>query len=194
MEKLRSDILEKVVFSTIPANLIDERTKFLINPCGNFVVGGPIADSGLTGRKLMVDTFGGFSRHGGGAFSGKDPTKVDRSGAYFARYVAKNIVCASLAKKCEVQISYAIGVSRPVSIYVNTYGTGVFEDFVLQKAVEEIFDFRPAAIIKKLDLQRPIYEKLSNYGHFGRDDLGVLWEKADMVSKLKEVLNNCHVF
>ena len=194
LDVLRKDILENVIFTSVPENLISKKTKFLINPCGKFVLGGPVADSGLTGRKLMVDTYGGFARHGGGAFSGKDPTKLDRSGAYFARYIAKNIVCASLAKRCEVQIGYAIGVCRPVSIYINTFGTGVFDDFVLKKAVEEVFDFRPAAIIKKLDLQKPIYEKLSNYGHFGRDDLDVLWEKTDMVYKLKEILHNCHVF
>lgn len=188
LDLLRKDIIEKVILSAIPKELIDKDTKFLVNPCGRFVLGGPAADSGLTGRKLMVDTFGGVARHGGGAFSGKDPTKVDRSGAYFARYIAKNIVAANLAKRCEIQVSYAIGLARPVSIFVESFGTGVVDDSILKKVIEETFDFRPAAIIKKLDLLKPIYEKLSNYGHFGREDLGVLWEKTDMTLKLKEIL------
>ncbi len=188
--QLEKDIVKEVILKVIPRDLLDSDTKFLINPSGRFVLGGPASDSGLTGRKIIVDTFGGFSRHGGGAFSGKDPTKVDRSGAYFARYVAKNIVAASLAKKCEVQISYAIGVLNPVSIMVETFRTGVVEDFVLTKIVKELLDFRPAAIIKKLGLKAPIYEKLSNYGHFGREDLNVNWEKTDMVEKLREKLHS----
>ncbi len=190
LDTLRKDVIENVILPTIPQELIDNNTKFLVNPCGRFVLGGPAGDSGLTGRKLMVDTFGGAARHGGGAFSGKDPTKVDRSGAYFARYIAKNVVAANLAKKCEVQISYAIGVAEPISIFIETFGTGVVDDFILKKVVEELFDFRPAAIIKKLDLLKPIYEKLSNYGHFGREDLGVLWEKTDMALKLKETVED----
>ena len=193
LKELENDILKEVVLKVIPNELLNSETKFLINPSGRFVIGGPISDSGLTGRKIIVDTFGGYSRHGGGAFSGKDPTKVDRSGAYFARYIAKNIVAASLAKKCEVQISYAIGVLNPVSIMVETFNTGVVEDFVLTKIVNELFDFRPAAIIKKLGLKAPIYEKLSSYGHFGREDLNVNWEKTDMVEKLREKLHSLKV-
>lgn len=189
LTKLENSIIKEVILKVIPSFLLTSNTKFLINPSGRFVLGGPSSDSGLTGRKIIVDTFGGYSRHGGGAFSGKDPTKVDRSGAYFARYIAKNVVAASLAKKCEVQISYAIGVLNPVSIMVETFNTGVVQDLVLTKIVEEVFDFRPAAIIKKLGLKEPIYEKLSNYGHFGREDLNVNWEKTDMVEKLKEKLN-----
>ncbi len=187
-EKIKKDIIENVILKTIPKELLDENVEYLINPSGRFVLGGPSCDSGLTGRKLMVDTFGGYSRHGGGAFSGKDPTKVDRSGAYFARYVAKNIVAAKLAKKCEIQVAYAIGVSRPVSIMVDSFETGVIDDYLLTKIVKEVFDFRPAAIIEKLDLLKPIYENLTFYGHFGREDLNVSWEKLDCVNILQEKL------
>ena len=183
-KKIRDDVIEKVIFPVISSDFITNDTKFVINPSGRFVLGGPAVDSGLTGRKLIVDTYGGYARHGGGAFSGKDPTKVDRTACYFARYVAKNIVAAGLAKKCEVQLSYAIGVSNPVSIYVDTFGTGKVSDYLLKEMIEEIFDFRPAAMIKKLDLLNPIYEGLSNYGHFGREDLGVSFEKVDMADRL----------
>ena len=167
---------------------MDSETKIFINPTGRFVVGGPQGDSGLTGRKIIVDTYGGYSRHGGGAFSGKDPTKVDRSGAYMARYIAKNIVAAGLADKCEVQLSYAIGVARPVSILTDTFGTGKVSDDELAKAVSEIFDLRPSAIIKTLDLKKPQYRQLASYGHMGRDALGVAWERTDVAEKLKDFL------
>ncbi len=183
--KLREDILEKVIKTVIPAELLDENTKYFINPTGRFVVGGPQGDSGLTGRKIIVDTYGGYGRHGGGAFSGKDPTKVDRSAAYAARYVAKNIVAAKLASKCEVQLAYAIGVASPVSINVNTFGTGVVPDEKLAEAVNKVFDLRPAAIIKDLDLRKPIYRKLAAYGHMGREELGVKWENTDRTDKLR---------
>ena len=183
-EQIRTDILEYVVKPIVPAELLDDQTKYFVNPTGRFVVGGPQGDSGLTGRKIIVDTYGGYGRHGGGAFSGKDPTKVDRSAAYAARYVAKNIVAAGLANKCEIQLAYAIGVAHPVSINVNTFGTGKVEDEVLAKAVEKVFDLRPDAIIHMLDLRRPIYRQLAAYGHFGREELGVAWEKTDRTDAL----------
>ena len=185
LEQIRKDIMNHVIKAVVPAELMDENTKIFINPTGRFVIGGPQGDSGLTGRKIIVDTYGGWGRHGGGAFSGKDPTKVDRSAAYAARYVAKNLVAAKLAKRCEVQLAYAIGVAQPVSINVNTFGTGVVADSVLEKAVYEVFDLRPTAIIKTLDLRKPIYRKLAAYGHMGREDLGVNWEKTDRVDDLK---------
>lgn len=185
IKTLREDIKREVILATVPENLIDESTKFFINPTGRFVVGGPNGDSGLTGRKIIVDTYGGYSRHGGGAFSGKDPTKVDRSAAYAARWVAKNIVAASLAKKCEVQLAYAIGVAHPVSIMVDTFGTATVEEGRIEKAVREVFDLRPYAIINRLDLRKPIYKELAAYGHMGREDLGVKWENTDMVDALK---------
>ena len=183
-EQIRADILEYVVKPIVPAELLNDQTKYFVNPTGRFVVGGPQGDSGLTGRKIIVDTYGGYGRHGGGAFSGKDPTKVDRSAAYAARYVAKNIVAAGLADKCEIQLAYAIGVAHPVSINVNTFGTGKVEDEVLAKAVEKVFDLRPEAIIHMLDLRRPIYRQLAAYGHFGREELGVAWEKTDRTDAL----------
>ena len=184
MEQLRADIKKYVIDPIVPQELMTEQTKIFINPTGRFVIGGPQGDSGLTGRKIIVDTYGGMGRHGGGAFSGKDPTKVDRSAAYAARYVAKNIVAAKLAKKCEVQLAYAIGVAIPVSINVNTFGTGAVADEQLEKAVEKVFDLRPTAIINSLGLRRPIYRQLAAYGHMGREDLGVSWEKTDKVDAL----------
>ena len=184
MEQLRADIKREVIDAIVPKELMRPETKIFINPTGRFVIGGPQGDSGLTGRKIIVDTYGGMGRHGGGAFSGKDPTKVDRSAAYAARYVAKNIVAAKLARKCEVQLAYAIGVAKPVSINVNTFGTGKVVDEVLEQAVEKVFDLRPTAIIRSLDLRRPIYRKLAAYGHMGREDLGVSWEKTDKVDAL----------
>ncbi len=186
MSKLHQDIVEKVIKPIIPKNMIDDKTKIYVNPTGQFIVGGPQGDTGLTGRKIIVDTYGGYARHGGGAFSGKDPTKVDRSAAYAARYVAKNIVAAGLAKKCEIQIAYAIGVAHPVSIMVDTFRTGKYPDSEIAAAVQNLFDLRPASIIKKLDLQKPIYKALASYGHIGREDLNVSWEKVDMADKLKE--------
>ncbi|MBQ1279269.1 MAG: methionine adenosyltransferase [Acutalibacteraceae bacterium] len=188
LDTLRADILEKVIKPTIPAELFDDETKVYINPTGRFVVGGPQGDTGLTGRKIIVDTYGGMARHGGGAFSGKDPTKVDRSAAYAARYVAKNIVAAGLARKCEVQLAYAIGVAKPVSVMVDTFGTGVCADGVIADAVNTVFDLRPAAIIDKLELRRPIYRKTSNYGHLGREDADFTWEKTDKVQALKKAV------
>ncbi len=184
-EQLHADVMEHVIKETIPADLLDENTKYFINPTGRFVVGGPQGDSGLTGRKIIVDTYGGYARHGGGAFSGKDPSKVDRSAAYAARWVAKNLVAAGLADKCEVQLAYAIGVAEPVSIFVDTFGTGAVADEKLEAAVEKVFDLRPAAIIRDLDLRKPIYRKLAAYGHMGREDLGVKWENTDRVDALK---------
>lgn len=188
IEKIRKDIQREVIETTIPSSLLDEHTKYYINPTGRFVVGGPQGDSGLTGRKIIVDTYGGYARHGGGAFSGKDSTKVDRSAAYAARWVAKNIVAAGLAKKCEVQLAYAIGVAKPVSVMIDTFGTGTVDENVLAKAVSTVFDLRPHAIIKALDLRKPIYKKLAAYGHMGREDLGVAWEKTDRVDALKKAL------
>lgn len=188
LDQLRRDIEEYVIRDVIPSNLIDENTKIYINPTGRFVVGGPQGDSGLTGRKIIVDTYGGYSRHGGGAFSGKDPTKVDRSAAYAARYIAKNIVAAGLADKCEVQLSYAIGVAKPISILVDTFGTGKADENALAEAVSKVFDLRPSAIIKMLDLRKPQYRQLAAYGHMGREDLGVAWEKTDKTEALKAAL------
>lgn len=188
LSQLRKDIEEYVIREIIPENLIDDNTKIFINPTGRFVIGGPQGDSGLTGRKIIVDTYGGYSRHGGGAFSGKDPTKVDRSAAYVARYIAKNIVASGLAEKCEVQLSYAIGVAKPVSILVDTFGTGKVSEDRLSEAVEKVFDLRPTAIIEMLDLRKPQYRKLSAYGHMGREELGVAWEKTDRAEQLKSVL------
>ena len=185
MDRLRADVMDKVIRAVIPAALLDEHTKYFINPTGRFVIGGPQGDSGLTGRKIIVDTYGGYARHGGGAFSGKDPSKVDRSAAYATRWVAKNIVAAGLADKCEVQVAYAIGVAKPVSIMVDTFGTGKVEDDTIEAAVEKVFDLTPAAIIRELDLRKPIYRKLAAYGHMGREDLGVRWEKTDRVEALK---------
>ena len=187
-EQLRADIMENVIRQVIPAQLLDENTKYFINPTGRFVVGGPQGDSGLTGRKIIVDTYGGYARHGGGAFSGKDPSKVDRSAAYAARWVAKNIVAAGIASKCEVELAYAFGVAEPVSILVDTFGTGKVEDERIEQAVEKVFDLRPAAIIQALDLRKPIYRATAAYGHMGREDLGVAWEKTNKVDELKAAL------
>ncbi|SHE87135.1 methionine adenosyltransferase [Tissierella praeacuta DSM 18095] len=185
LETIREDIIKHVIMEIIPNELLDENTKYYVNPTGRFVIGGPMGDAGLTGRKIIVDTYGGYARHGGGAFSGKDPTKVDRSAAYAARYVAKNIVAAGLADKCEVGLAYAIGVARPLSIYVDTFGTGKKSDEEIQELVKKHFDLRPAAIIKNLDLKRPIYRQLASYGHFGREELNLPWEKTDKVELLR---------
>ena len=187
-EQLHEDIRREVIEKVIPAELLDENTKYYINPTGRFVVGGPQGDSGLTGRKIIVDTYGGYARHGGGAFSGKDPSKVDRSAAYAARWVAKNVVAAGLATKCEVELAYAIGVAKPVSIMVDTFGTGTVADEKIVQAVEKVFDLTPAAIISDLDLRKPIYRQLAAYGHMGREDLGVKWENTDRVEALKAAL------
>lgn len=185
-EKIEKDIMEHVIKAVVPSELLDEKTKYYINPTGRFVIGGPQGDAGLTGRKIIVDTYGGYSRHGGGAFSGKDPTKVDRSAAYAARYVAKNIVAAGLADKCEVQLAYAIGVAQPVSIMVDTFRTGKVEESLIEELINKHFDLRPAAIIKNLDLRRPIYRQIAAYGHFGRTDLDLSWEKTDKTEILKK--------
>lgn len=188
MDELRRAITEHVIFETIPTELLDENTKIFINPTGRFVIGGPQGDSGLTGRKIIVDTYGGSAPHGGGAFSGKDPTKVDRSAAYAARYVAKNIVAAGLARRCQIQLAYAIGVARPVSVQIDTFGTGKVSDDKLEEAVMKVFDLRPSAIIRDLDLRKPIYRPLAAYGHMGREDLGVKWEDTDRVDALLEAV------
>jgi S-adenosylmethionine synthetase len=185
---IEKDLKEYVIKSTVPSDLIDENTKYYINPTGRFVIGGPQGDAGLTGRKIIVDTYGGYARHGGGAFSGKDATKVDRSAAYAARYIAKNVVAAGLADKCEVQLAYAIGVAKPVSIMVDTFGTNKIEEEKIEQAIHENFDLRPAAIIEKLNLRRPIYQQTAAYGHFGRNDLDLPWEKTDKVENLKKYL------
>ncbi len=189
METLRKEVLENVIRPIIPAELLDENTKYFINPTGRFVVGGPQGDSGLTGRKIIVDTYGGYARHGGGAFSGKDPSKVDRSAAYAARWVAKNVVAAGLASKCEVELAYAIGVAEPVSVLVDTFGTGKVADDKLAEAVKKVFDLSPKAIGEALNLRTPIYHKLAAYGHMGREELGVAWEKTDRVDALKAAVN-----
>ena len=189
LEQIRQDMINLVIRPTVPAELLDEKTKIYVNPTGRFVIGGPQGDSGLTGRKIIVDTYGGSAPHGGGAFSGKDPTKVDRSAAYAARWAAKNVVAAGLAKRCQIQLAYAIGVAQPVSILVETFGTGVVSDDVLSRAVEQVFDFRPAAIIRELDLRKPIYRNLAAYGHMGREDLGVRWEDCDKVDELKKAVS-----
>ena len=189
IEKLREDIKREVILTTVPKELIDENTKYYINPTGRFVVGGPNGDSGLTGRKIIVDTYGGYARHGGGAFSGKDPTQVDRSAAYASRWVAKNVVAAGLARRCEVQLAYAIGVAHPVSIMIDTFGTGTVDEAKIEKAVSELFDLRPHAIISRLGLRKPIYRQLAAYGHMGREDLGVSWEKTDMANALKKFVS-----
>ena len=186
LETIEKDIREYVIKPIVPENMIDENTKYYVNPTGRFVIGGPMGDAGLTGRKIIVDTYGGYGRHGGGAFSGKDPTKVDRSAAYAARYVAKNIVAAGIADKCEIGLAYAIGVARPLSIYVDTFGTGKIADSEIENLVQKYFDLRPAAIIKDLDLLRPIYKAISSYGHFGRKDLNLPWEKTDKAEILKK--------
>ena len=188
MAKLRKDIEEAVIRPVLPTGLVDANTKIFVNPTGRFVIGGPTGDSGLTGRKIIVDTYGGYARHGGGCFSGKDPTKVDRSAAYIARYAAKHVIAAGLASKCEIQLAYAIGVARPVSVSIDSFGTGVIDDEAIERAVQRVFDFRPAAIIESLDLRRPIYRQTAAYGHFGRLDLDLPWEKLDRVELLKQAI------
>jgi S-adenosylmethionine synthetase len=187
-KQLKEAVIEQIIKPVLPANLLDNKTKYWVNPTGRFVVGGPYGDCGLTGRKIIVDTYGGMGRHGGGAFSGKDPTKVDRSACYFARYVAKNVVAAKLARRCEVQVAYAIGVAKPMGVYVTTFGTGVVEDAKIAKLVAELFDFRPAALIETLDLRRPIYSPTAAYGHFGRSEKSFTWEKTDRAAELADAL------
>lgn len=187
LQTIKDDVIEKVILPVLPSQLVDENTKVFVNPTGRFVIGGPAGDTGLTGRKIIVDTYGGFARHGGGAFSGKDPTKVDRSGAYAARYIAKNIVAAKVAKKCEVQIAYAIGVSKPVSVMVDTFGTSEISNEKLSEIVNKVFDLRPSSIIEKFGLKAPIYAQLSSYGHMGRESLGVAWEKTDKAEEIKKL-------
>lgn len=186
-DTIRKDIIENVILPVIPKELLDGKVNIYVNPTGRFVIGGPAGDTGLTGRKIIVDTYGGYSRHGGGAFSGKDPTKVDRSASYAARYIAKNVVKAGLAKKCEVQLAYAIGIARPVSVLVDTFGTGIVDDSIISSAVDKLTDLRPAAIIEKLELRKPIYKQLAAYGHMGREELGVKWEECDIAEKLREL-------
>jgi S-adenosylmethionine synthetase len=193
-DQIEKDIIDNVIKEVIPEKFIDSNTKYIVNPTGRFVKGGPEADSGLTGRKIIVDTYGGYGRHGGGAFSGKDPTKVDRSGAYAARWIAKNLVAAGASDKIEVEVAYAIGVARPVSISVDTFGTGKIADEKIVEIIDKIFDLRPAAIIRDLDLRRPIYKKTAAYGHFGRTDVELPWEKLDKVDEIKEELNNVVVY
>jgi S-adenosylmethionine synthetase len=185
-EKIRSDLIQRVIKYVVPNGMLDEHTKIYINPTGRFVVGGPKGDAGVTGRKIIVDTYGGMASHGGGCFSGKDPTKVDRSGAYYARYVAKNVVAAGLAERVELQVSYAIGVARPLSLAVETYGTGRVPDETIVELIDKHFDFRPASIIHELDLRRPIYRATAAYGHFGRDDIDAPWERTDKADMLRE--------
>ena len=188
LEQIREDVIREVITPIVPAVLMDEQTKIYVNPTGRFVVGGPAGDTGLTGRKIIVDTYGGYSRHGGGAFSGKDPTKVDRSASYAARYIAKNIVAAGIADRCEVQVAYAIGVAKPVSVMIDTFGTGKAEEEKISAAVDKLFDLRPAAIIQRFDLRRPIYCQTAAYGHMGREDIDLPWEKTDMADGLKKEL------
>ena len=188
LEQIRADLIRRVITPIVPEALMDENTKIFINPTGRFVVGGPAGDTGLTGRKIIVDTYGGYSRHGGGAFSGKDPTKVDRSASYAARYIAKNIVAAGVADRCEVQVAYAIGVAKPVSVMIDTFGTGKVDEAAISVAVDKLFDLRPAAIIQRFDLRRPIYCQTAAYGHMGREDIDLPWEKTDMADALKQEL------